>query len=59
MYAIRSYYAEGTAGILNIILKKEKTLGINGTVNTTVGIPFNARVTSNFNIRTEKRNNFV
>ncbi|WP_228237413.1 TonB-dependent receptor domain-containing protein [Allomuricauda sp. M10] len=52
------YDAEGTAGILNIILKKEKTLGINGTVNTTVGIPFNARVTSNFNIRTEKFNIF-
>ncbi len=52
------YDAEGTAGILNIVLKKEKTLGINGSVNTTVGIPFNARVTTNFNIRTEKFNIF-
>ncbi|MCR9263221.1 MAG: TonB-dependent receptor family protein [Flavobacteriaceae bacterium] len=52
------YDAEGTAGILNIILKKEKTLGINGSVNTTVGIPFNARATTNFNIRTEKFNIF-
>lgn len=52
------YDAEGTAGILNIVLKKEKTLGINGSVNTTVGIPFNARVTTNFNIRTDKFNIF-
>ncbi|GLU45018.1 TonB-dependent receptor [Muricauda sp. NBRC 101325] len=52
------YDAEGTAGILNIILKKEKTLGINGSINTTVGIPFNARATTNLNIRTEKFNIF-
>ncbi|WP_437395596.1 TonB-dependent receptor domain-containing protein [Flagellimonas lutimaris] len=52
------YDAEGTAGILNIVLKKEKTLGINGSINTTVGVPFNARATTNFNIRTEKFNIF-
>ncbi|MCK0159420.1 TonB-dependent receptor domain-containing protein [Allomuricauda sp. F6463D] len=52
------YDAEGTAGILNIVLKKEKTLGINGSINTTIGIPFNARATTNFNIRTEKFNIF-
>ena len=52
------YDAEGTAGILNIILKKEKTLGINGSVNLTGGFPFNARATTNLNIRTEKFNIF-
>ena len=52
------YDAEGTAGILNIVLKKEKTLGINGSINATIGDPLNARVTSNFNIRTEKFNIF-
>ncbi|MFC4220408.1 TonB-dependent receptor domain-containing protein [Flagellimonas marina] len=52
------YDAEGTAGILNIVLKKEKTLGINGSVNATVGYPFNARATTNFNLRTDKFNIF-
>lgn len=52
------YDAEGTAGILNIVLKKEKTLGINGSVNTSIGIPFNAQATTNFNIRTDKFNIF-
>lgn len=52
------YDAEGTAGILNIVLKKEKTLGINGSINATVGVPFNARATTNFNIRTDKFNIF-
>ncbi|WP_108424640.1 TonB-dependent receptor domain-containing protein [Flagellimonas amoyensis] len=52
------YDAEGTAGILNIVLKKEKTLGMNGSVNITAGVPLNTRVTTNFNIRTEKFNIF-
>lgn len=52
------YDAEGTAGILNIVLKKEKTLGINGSINTSIGIPFRAQVTTNFNLRTEKFNIF-
>lgn len=52
------YDAEGTAGILNIVLKKEKTLGINGSVNATIGVPFNARTTTNFNLRTDKFNIF-
>ena len=33
------YDAEGTAGILNIVLRQEKTLGFNGSINTSVGFP--------------------
>lgn len=53
------YDAEGTAGILNIILKKEKTRGLNGTINTTVGFPAAASLTANLNLRKEKYNLFT
>ena len=53
------YDAEGTAGILNIILKKEKTLGFNGTINTSVGFPIASQVTTNLNLRTDKFNIFT
>ncbi|GEQ86059.1 TonB-dependent receptor [Patiriisocius marinistellae] len=52
------YDAEGTAGILNIILKKEKTLGINGSINTSVGVPTTSNVSGNINVRTDKFNIF-
>ncbi|PIX10400.1 MAG: TonB-dependent receptor, partial [Flavobacteriaceae bacterium CG_4_8_14_3_um_filter_34_10] len=52
------YDAEGTAGILNIILKKEKTLGINGSVAFNLGYPINNSVTANLNVRTDKFNIF-
>ncbi len=52
------YDAEGTAGIINIILKKEKTLGINGSVAFNLGYPTNNSVTANLNLRTDKFNIF-
>jgi hypothetical protein len=52
------YDAEGTAGILNIVLKKEKTLGFNGSVNTTIGYPNSSQVSTNLNVRTDKFNVF-
>ena len=52
------YDAEGTAGILNIILRKEKTLGFNGSVNTSIGYPIASQVTTNLNLRTDKFNIF-
>ncbi|RZS93597.1 TonB-dependent receptor domain-containing protein [Aquimarina brevivitae] len=52
------YDAEGTAGILNIILRKEKTLGFNGSVNVNVGHPTSSNVTANVNLRTDKYNIF-
>jgi len=53
------YDAEGTAGILNIILRKEKTLGFNGTVNATVGFPAASQLNTNLNLRTDKFNFFT
>ncbi|WP_335967281.1 outer membrane beta-barrel family protein [Galbibacter sp. PAP.153] len=53
------YDAEGTAGILNIVLKKEKTLGFNGSVNINTGYPINSRVNANLNLRTNKFNLFT
>lgn len=53
------YDAEGTAGILNIILKKEKTLGFNGSINTSIGFPVASQVSTNLNLRTDKFNIFT
>ncbi len=52
------YDAEGTAGILNIILKREKTLGFNGSVNSFLGYPTTSGITSNINLRSDKVNIF-
>ena len=52
------YDAEGTAGILNIILKKEKTLGLNGSISTSIGVPLNSSASGNINLRTDKFNVF-
>ncbi len=53
------YDAEGTAGILNIILKKEKTLGLNGSVTTSVGYPIASQINANLNLRTDNYNVFT
>lgn len=52
------YDAEGTAGIINIILKKEKTLGLNGSLSTSLGVPLNSNASGNINLRTKKFNLF-
>ena len=52
------YDAEGTAGILNIILKKEKTLGLNGSFTASYGFPLRSGLSTNFNLRTNKFNIF-
>ncbi|APG64150.1 hypothetical protein LPB136_01670 [Tenacibaculum todarodis] len=52
------YDAEGTAGILNIILRKGKITGFNGSLNLTVGNPDMVRVAPNLNYRTKKINLF-
>ncbi|MEO9570180.1 MAG: TonB-dependent receptor [Polaribacter sp.] len=52
------YDSEGTAGILNIILRKGKATGFNGSVNVTVGDPKNYQGAVNLNLRTKKVNIF-
>ncbi|RLJ68775.1 outer membrane receptor protein involved in Fe transport [Lacinutrix venerupis] len=52
------YDAEGTAGILNIILRQKETLGFNGSVTLTAGNPDNVGVSAALNFRREKYNLF-
>ncbi|MGB0896306.1 MAG: TonB-dependent receptor domain-containing protein [Flavobacteriaceae bacterium] len=52
------YDAEGTAGILNIILRKGKALGFNGSFTLNTGIPTNYGASTNLNYRTKKANFF-
>ncbi|PRX50662.1 TonB-dependent receptor domain-containing protein [Salegentibacter salegens] len=53
------YDAEGTAGILNIILRQKETLGFNGSVNLNLGHPDNAGLSANLNYRTNDFNIFT
>ncbi|AOW19449.1 TonB-dependent receptor domain-containing protein [Urechidicola croceus] len=53
------YDAEGTAGILNIVLRKGKVLGFNGTLSLDTGIPTRYGVSANLNYRTKKLNFFT
>ena len=50
------YDSEGTAGILNIVLKKGKNKGINGSITGTLGDPKNYGVSANVNYKTETAN---
>ena len=52
------YDAEGTSGIINIVLKKEERKGINGSVSLNTGVPHNHSVGLSLNYRTEKFNLF-
>ena len=52
------YDAEGTAGIINIILRKDKTLGFNGSLTANIGTPEDYGITLNSNLRKDKFNLF-
>jgi outer membrane receptor protein involved in Fe transport len=53
------YDAEGTAGILNIILRKGKATGLNGSINATIGNPEQYQLGTNINLRGKKVNLFT
>ncbi|WP_025742033.1 TonB-dependent receptor domain-containing protein [Aquimarina pacifica] len=53
------YDAEGTAGILNIILRRSKLQGLNGAITVNTGYPQTAGVSGNLNYRTGDFNIFT
>ncbi len=53
------YDAEGSTGIVNIVLKKDEKKGINGSVTLNSGIPNNHSFGLSLNRRTEKFNLFT
>lgn len=53
------YEAEGSAGIINIILKKDQQQGFNGSVELIAGHPTNYGAAANLNYRHRKINFFI
>ena len=53
------YDAEGTSGIINIVLKKNEKKGLNGAVTLNTGVPNNHSFGLSLNRRTEKLNLFT
>ncbi|MEM9649955.1 MAG: outer membrane beta-barrel family protein [Bacteroidota bacterium] len=53
------YDAEGTSGIINIVIKKEERRGLNGSISVNTGAPNNHSVGVSLNKRTEKLNLFT
>ena len=52
------YEAEGTSGIINIVIKKDEREGLNGSVSLNTGSPHNHSIGLSMNRRTEKFNLF-
>jgi len=53
------YDAEGGGGILNIILKRGKNQGFNGSMIVSAGTPENTGVSGNFNVKNKESNLFT
>lgn len=53
------YEAEGSAGIINIVLKKDRRKGWNGIFDANTGWPHNHGASANLNYRREKVNFFI
>ena len=52
------YEATGTTGIINIVLRKERKKGLNGSFDATVGVPAQLGAAINLNYRRESVNLF-
>lgn len=53
------YEAEGVVGIINIVLKKDRKEGFNGSFEITTGYPTNLGAAANMNYRHKKINFFI
>lgn len=53
------YEAQGGAGIINIVLKKNQVMGLNGSLQVTAGDPANYAGNLNMSYKTEKINLFA
>ncbi|MFK7924367.1 MAG: TonB-dependent receptor [Bacteroidia bacterium] len=53
------YEAEGSGGVINIVLKKDQRKGFNGSIDLTAGYPTNLIAAINLNYRVKKVNFFV
>lgn len=53
------YEAEGTAGIINIVLLKNRKGGFNGSLTSNIGIPETYGISGNINYRTDSYNLFL
>lgn len=53
------YDAEGSGGIINIILRRSKLQGLNGAITTNLGYPTRAGINGNINYRTGDLNIFT
>jgi outer membrane receptor for ferrienterochelin and colicin len=52
------YDASGSAGIINIVLKKNKKAGFNGQVKVVAGVPNDTRINPSVNYKSDKFNFF-
>ena len=53
------YEAEGMTGIINIVLKKDRKKGLNGSFDISTGVPHNHGAAINLNLRRKKINLFT